>query len=426
MIFTSTYQSSLRATFKEVVLSTMPYSGGLYIPVEIPRIESHFSKSLRDRPYSELASEVLKIFLGDSLELPLLSDLCRNAYPFSPVLQQLEENTWVLELFHGPTLAFKDFGVRFMAQLLSHYQNSMKPLTILTATSGDTGGAVASAFHTLPGIEVFILFPKGKISLLQERQMTSLGDNIHAFPVEGNFDLCQKIVKEAFADKDIRSQRTLSSANSINLARLIPQICYYAYAISKLPDYSSIFSVPSGNFGNLTAGLMAKRMGFPVEQFVAATNQNDIVPRFLESREYLVKPFIETLSTAMDIADPSNFVRIQALYGNNFDNMKLDILGKSVNDESTKKAMRELKKLSYIADPHTAVAYEALKSAVPEKKDVNKIFLATAHPIKFQESVEEVLGEKLSVPGEVKKLLSGVPSTRVSLKGFQDLKEILV
>jgi threonine synthase len=344
----------------------------------------------------DLALKALAPFVEPDLSLTELREILHEALSFEAPLVRLSESLYILELFHGPTAAFKDFGVRFMARVVQKLKAEGETVTVLTATSGDTGGAVAAAFHGVPGIRAVILYPKAKVSPLQEVQIASFGDNVAALEIEGNFDDCQRIVKDIFADQTFAKQHELLSANSINLARLLPQMSYYFWGATQLPanSQSPTFSVPSGNFGNLTAGLYAKRLGLDAN-FVAVSNANDVIPRFLREGKYKPGEFVETITNAMDIADPSNFVRIEHLYNHDLASIRKDLKSVSLTDEQTIIAMRELNdKYGYVADPHTAIAYGGLEN--PEL-GVN-IVVATAHPQKFEQTVRQVTGEIPSHP----------------------------
>ena len=341
--------------------------------------------------------EILTSLIGTELPRETVAGIVARAFEFGAPLVKVTDNVYSLELFHGPTLAFKDFGGRFMAQCLVEISDG-KPITILTATSGDTGAAVAHAFHGIDNINVVILYPKGKISLLQEKMFTTLGDNIHTVAIEDDFDACQQLVKSAFDDPDVRDGLHLNSANSINISRLAAQVCYYFEAVSQLSAEERrdlVISVPSGNFGNLTAGLIAKVMGLPVSHFVAATNLNDTVPRYLKTGEWSPKDTVATLSNAMDVSQPNNWPRIEAMIEQGLVDKSL-ISGDTVDEEYTQVSMRQLAQLGYISEPHAAIAYKALARKMEQGQ--TGIFLGTAHPAKFRETVENVLGQPISLP----------------------------
>ncbi|MBL7663317.1 threonine synthase [bacterium] len=404
MKFYSTKDRSVSVSLKEAVINNLPAGGGLYLPEEIPRIQPGQLESLASLSFPEHSFEILHTLLTNSLPRKILEAICYKAFSFDVPLVRLATNLYTLELFHGPSLAFKDFGVRFMAELLTYYHDG-RDLTVLTATSGDTGGAVAAAFYARKGFDVFILYPSGKVSALQELQIASLGGNVRAIEVDGTFDDCQRLVKSALVDQKILARRTFCSANSINVARLLPQICYYFWAVTKLPAKTSpIFSVPSGNFGNVTACLLAKQMGLPVKTVVAATNVNDIVPRYLRSGNYEVQQFKSTLANAMDIADPSNFIRIQALYQDSLEKLQSELQAFAFSDEETKAAIAFLyRQYRYSSEPHAAIGYLGLKLLLQQDPNSIGVFLGTAHPLKFKDIVEPILATQLAEPAEVSK-----------------------
>ncbi len=345
--------------------------------------------------FVERSSHIIHHLIDGELTLEKVTEMVSNAFNFEVPMVEVTENTTCLELFHGQTLAFKDFGARFMAQCVKVF-NDKKQITILTATSGDTGAAVAHAFYKIAGIKVKILYPKGKISNLQEKLFCTLGANIETYAVEGDFDDCQTMVKAAFDSEEIRNKHNLTSANSINISRLLAQVCYYFEIVSKYYDDNLVVSVPSGNFGNLTAGLIARQIGAPIKRFVAATNANDTVPRYLIENTWLPNKTIETVSNAMDVSDPSNWPRIMSLFNNDLDELKQVISATIKTDDQTFEAMRELQQLGYIAEPHTAIAYAGLLESLQE--DEQGVFVSTAHPAKFIETVEEVLDIKIPLP----------------------------
>ncbi len=415
MICYSTQNPGHRVSFREAVMRGLPPDNGLYMPVEIPVLPAGRIRDFSEMTLREIALEMARPLLGDSLEITVLREIIEKAFTFDAPLVQLESGVFTQELFHGPTLAFKDFAARFMAQVMGHFvQNESRELVILVATSGDTGSAVASGFLKVPGIRVIVLYPAGKVSDIQEKQLTTMGHNITALQIEGTFDDCQRLVKSAFLDAGLRRSFYLTSANSINIARLIPQSFYYAYGWSRLPAHggATVFSVPSGNFGNLTAGLMAKRMGVPIQRFVAATNANDVVPQFLETGEYHPRTSRKTLSNAMDVGNPSNFARMLALYENDLDQMREDIRGYGFTDAQTVAAMQAVYDTTgYVLDPHGAVGYLGLqrfRKAEPGKWQ--GVFLETAHPAKFLDIVTAALKTRPAIPERLQTYLekSGV------------------
>lgn len=378
--------------------------GGLFMPGFIPVLDAGWIKDIERFSIQEIAQKILAPFVGISPSE--FEGIVKRAFNFPAPLKSVGEFQF-LELFHGPTLAFKDFGARFMAQAMSYFRTEDEIINILVATSGDTGGAVASAFSGLEGFRVFILFPKGKVSPLQQRQLTTWDDNVQALEVDGTFDDCQKLVKLAFSDQKLRKQKVFASANSINIARLLPQMVYYFEAYKQAPVKEKLnIIVPSGNFGNLTAGLIARKMGLPVARFVAATNINDIVPQYLASGEYRPRVSRETLSNAMDVGDPSNFVRMLDLYKgederSTWNNMKKDLSAHVVDDDTTLRNIREVyEKWGYIMDPHTAVAYDAAKT-----NPGNNIIVSTAHWAKFAETIKKAIGAIPPIPGALSHLM---------------------
>ena len=383
------------ASFSEAVKRGLGKQQGLYFPTHIPKLDN--IDELLEMPFAERSIAVLRAIIGDELNNGELEDIVNTAFAFGAPVEQVSDNIYTLELFHGPTLAFKDFGGRFMAQTLSRISEG-KPVTILTATSGDTGAAVAHAFHGIENINVVILFPKGKISALQEKLFTTLGGNIHTVAVESDFDECQSLVKASFDDPEIREGLHLNSANSINISRLLAQVCYYFEAVSQLPKDKRdqlVISVPSGNFGNLTAGMIAKSMGLPIKRFIAATNANDTVPRYLKTGEWAPKKTVATMSNAMDVSQPNNWPRIEALIEQGYVD-KGCLKGEMVDEEYTQLAMRQLAQLGYTSEPHAAIAYRAVSHDL-EDGEIG-LFLGTAHPAKFRETVENVLGTPISLP----------------------------
>lgn len=398
----STKNTSSFVSLGEAIMKGLPDDNGLFMPEHFPKLSDTFINNLKDFSFQEIAFKVSNTLFKGSIPENDLREIIEKSITFPAPIQTLDKQTHILELFHGPSLAFKDFGARFMAQIMSYFnRENDKELVILVATSGDTGGAVASGFYKSPGIKVVILYPKGKVSMLQEKQLTTLGHNISALEVEGTFDDCQVLVKQAFLDKELNSHIRLTSANSINIARLIPQSFYYFEAFKQLNDYSNpiTFVVPSGNYGNITAGLIAQKMGLPIAHFVAASNANDIVPHYLCTGNYNPRPSVKTLSNAMDVGNPSNFARMQDLFGFTWNNMSKNISGYSFNDETTKQGIKEVyEKYNYIIDPHGAVGYLAFKAYQKSHPNAKGIILETAHPSKFIDSVEEVIGKKVDIP----------------------------
>jgi threonine synthase len=398
-----------QVNFQQAVLTGLGRNQGLFFVEQITPLAD--IDALLNLSLVERSKAILGHLLGDEFSAEEVGELVTNAFTFPAPVAQVDANTYCLELFHGPTLAFKDFGGRFMAQCLAKIAKGA-PVTILTATSGDTGAAVAHAFHGLENVNVVILFPKGKISPLQEKLFTTLGDNIHTVAIDGDFDACQAMVKQAFDDEQMRNELHLNSANSINISRLLAQVCYYFEAFAQLPAEQRnelVVAVPSGNFGNLTAGMIAKALGLPIKRFVAATNLNDTVPRYLQSGQWDPKSTVATISNAMDVAQPNNWPRIEAMFEKGI--LNKDILaGVGVDEEYTQVAMKQLQALGYTSEPHAAVAYRALHNSL-EEGEIG-LFLGTAHPAKFKESVENILGEPLALPKPLADV-AGKPSLAV-------------
>ena len=402
MNFYNLKENDEQVSFAGAVKQGLGKNQGLFFPREIPKFDN--IDQLLSMPLVERSVKILHPFVAADLSEKQLTAIVTSAFNFPAQLQPISENRAILELFHGPTLAFKDFGARFMAKCLQAFTTD-KQITILTATSGDTGAAVAHAFHGIDNIRVVIMYPKGKISLLQEKMFTTLGSNIETLAVDGTFDDCQSLVKQSFNDKELAQTIGLNSANSINISRLLAQICYYFEAVAQLSRQKSIgklgdivFSVPSGNFGNLTAGLFAKAMGLPIKRFVAATNANDTVPRYLSTGEWSPNETVATISNAMDVSNPNNWPRVEHM-------LKSGIVDKdcvtsvSIDEEQTQSTVLQLNKLGYISEPHAAVAYKALQYNTTE--DEFGVFLGTAHPAKFKEVVESILGQPLGLPKEL-------------------------
>ena len=416
MQFYSTNDPSHRVDAKEAIFRGLPADNGLYMPERITHLPDQFFRELSEMSFVDIGMRVSRQLLGDEIPDADLYGIVKDTLTFPAPVVPLDEQKYILELFHGPSLAFKDFGARFMSRLMHYYNDDPQPLTILVATSGDTGGAVAAGFYDTPGIEVVILYPSGKVSDLQEKQLTTLGKNVHALEVNGSFDDCQALVKQAFLDKELRRELRLSSANSINISRLIPQAFYYFEAFKQLGDGDPVvFTVPSGNFGNITAGLIAKKLGLPVHHFVAATNRNDVVPKYLTEGKYQTAPSVATLSNAMDVGAPSNFARMANLYGhvvgtenlsaNTHSGMKSEITGFAFDDESTESAVREVKdRYGYTIDPHGAVGYLALKEYQLSNPATRGVILETAHPSKFLPDMERILSGTIKVPERLKRL----------------------
>ena len=412
MRYYSTNNPSQFTSLREAVLQGLAADNGLYMPESIPALPTAFFEGIHEMTFREIATAVAEKFTGAEIPSPELTRIINHTIQFDAPLVPLDKNISALELFHGPTMAFKDFGARFMSQLLGYFAAQIKrEIVILVATSGDTGSAVANGFLGVQGVKVVVLYPSGKVSDIQEKQFTTLDRNITAMEVQGTFDDCQRLVKSAFLDPELRDAYFLTSANSINIARLIPQSFYYFHAYAKRRDASKpvVFSVPSGNFGNLTGGLIAKRMGLPVKHFVAATNVNDVVPEYLRSGTMTPRPSLHTLSNAMDVGNPSNFARLLDLYKNDFDAMTHDIIGYAFTDDQTVGVMQRVSRdHQYLLDPHGAIGYLGLKQYLAEvDSDVNGIFLETAHPAKFKDVVEKAIGGSIPLPAALEKFVQG-------------------
>ena len=406
----STNNKDLRVTLEEAVMNSLPADKGLYMPVDVPRMPRAFFRELENLTFAEIAFAVAKNILKDAVPTSTLEDIITSSISFPAPVKMITDHIGTLELFHGPSMAFKDFGARFMSQLMSHFNKDKDYLlTILVATSGDTGGAVAAGFYDTPGIEVVILYPSGKVSDLQEKQLTTLGKNITACEINGSFDDCQAMVKKAFLDQGLKKDYHLSSANSINIARLIPQSFYYFEAYKQVMGSAKevIFSVPSGNFGNLTAGLLAKHMGLPVNKFIAATNINKVVPEYLDLGIYTPRPSVPTISNAMDVGNPSNFVRMLDLYNDDIQRIREDIVGYYYTDEETRETMKSVfSNHGYCCDPHGAIGFRALKDYFSKQTNgATGIFLETAHPAKFLPTVEATLDHTIDIPPQLADLV---------------------
>lgn len=429
MKFYSLNKEAADVSFKEAVIKGIAPDRGLYFPQEIKPLPPSLFENIEDLTDHDIAFKAIEQFVIESIPESKLKEIISSVLDFPFPVIELEKNVATLELFHGPTLAFKDVGARFMAHCLGYFsEDQSSEVTVLVATSGDTGGAVANGFLGVKGVKVVILYPSGKVSDIQERQLTTLGQNITALEVNGTFDDCQNMVKTAFLDSDLKSEMQLTSANSINVARWLPQMFYFLFAYKKLKskELPIIFSVPSGNFGNICAGMVAQKLGLPVAHFIAATNVNDTVPLFMCTQEYSPKTSKATISNAMDVGDPSNFIRIRNLYKNNFTELKNILSSYSFTDEETKQAMQNIYySCNYIADPHGAVGYLGLKKYQKNNSDAFGVFLETAHPVKFLDVVEETLKLKLPIPSQIQNVLE---KNKVSIKidTYDELKSYLL
>ena len=427
MKFYNLKENSEQVSFAQAVKQGLGRNQGLFFPEQLPVFDD--IPAMLALPLVERSVKVLKAFVSDDLDEQQLTEIVTNAFNFPAQTQPINEKNAVLELFHGPTLAFKDFGARFMAQCLQTFSGGEK-ITILTATSGDTGAAVAHAFHGLDNIEVVILYPKGKIALLQEKMFTTLGGNIKTLAIDGSFDDCQALVKQAFDDKELAKAIGLNSANSINISRLLAQICYYFEALAQLSRQKGaenldnvVFSVPSGNFGNLTAGLLAKAMGLPIKRFVAATNANDTVPRYLATGEWSPNETVATISNAMDVSNPNNWPRVEHLLQSGLVEQSC-VSSASIDEEQTQSTVIQLSKLGYISEPHAAVAFKALEYSLAD--DEFGVFLGTAHPAKFKDVVESILGQPIGLPKELADCAGETILSSDMSADFAELREFLL
>ena len=428
MKYYSLNHNAPKVSFQEAVIQGLAPDQGLYFPEYLTPISALFFDKIEKLSNEEIAFQVIKEFVGDEIPEINLRQIITETLCFDFPLVKVENNIYSLELFHGPTMAFKDVGARFMSRCLAYFNSDKKGAknTVIVATSGDTGGAVANGFFGVEGIDVVILYPSGKVSDIQERQLTTLGKNITALEVDGDFDACQDMVKKAFLD-DSLSYKNLTSANSINIARWLPQMFYFFFAYKQLKAENKplIFSCPSGNFGNICAGIIAKKLGLPIKHFVASTNVNDTVPRFLEAGLYDPKPSKATISNAMDVGNPSNFIRIQAMYKNDLSEFKKDFSSFSFSDTETEIALQTIyKSSSYIAEPHGVVGYLGLKKELENHPSDIGIFLETAHPVKFLDVVESILNVKIPIPTQIQSVLNK-EKLSVKIKTYEEFKAIL-
>src|SRR6186997_2654680 len=432
MKYYSTNKESPKASFKEATIKGQAPDKGLYFPESIPQVEKDLIDNIEDVSNEEIAFRVIKPYVGDEIKEDDLFKIVSETINFPIPLIKVSDNIFSLELFHGPTLAFKDVGARFMSRCLGYFvKDENKKITVLVATSGDTGGAVANGFYNVEGVDVVILYPSGKVSNIQELQLTTLGKNVSALEVDGRFDDCQLMVKQAFADQELRKKMFLTSANSINVARWLPQQFYYFFAYQQWkkeqPNNAPIVSVPSGNFGNICAGMLANASGLPLKHFIAACNTNDIIPSYMQNGNYLPNHAVSTLSNAMDVGNPSNFVRVLEIFEQEFEMLKGKLSSYSISDEETKQTIAKVyEKYDYILDPHGAVGYLALAKYLQEHKDDKGFFLETAHPVKFPDAVESIIGNKIEVPKSVNYLLN---KEKLSVKistDYQQLKDYLL
>lgn len=418
-------------SFEDATINGQAPDKGLYFPNKIPQLPKGFIENISNYSNEEIGNIVMAPYTGNSIPKNILEEIISQTINFDFPLISITDNIFSLELFHGPTLAFKDVGARFMSRCLGYFnRNSNRHTTVLVATSGDTGGAVANGFLGVEGVDVVILYPSRKVSPVQELQLTTCGQNIRALEVNGNFDDCQAMVKQAFTDEDLNTKYKLTSANSINVARWLPQQLYYFFASKQWQENTPpVICVPSGNFGNICAGILANISGLPVAHFIAACNSNDTVPQFLQTGNYFPKPATATISNAMDVGNPSNFIRILEFFNHKFDDLKNILSSICISDETTKQTIKDVyEKFNYTLDPHGAVGYYALNeylsaSVKDERKQVSGIFLETAHPVKFPDVVEEMTGRKIPIPDSVNHLFGKQKQSILINNSFEDLKE---
>ncbi|MCF6295359.1 MAG: threonine synthase [Flavobacteriaceae bacterium] len=427
MQYYSLNKKAPNTSFKDAVIKGLAPDKGLYFPKSITPLPKSFFDDINNLSYSEIAFEAIKQFVEPDIPKDILKKIITETLSFGFPIVELNKNISVLELFHGPTMAFKDVGARFMARCLGYFnKDNTNEVTVLVATSGDTGGAVANGFLGVKGVNVVILYPSGKVSDIQEKQLTTLGQNITALEVNGTFDDCQDMAKNAFLDEDLTKKMQLTSANSINVARWLPQMFYFFFAYRQLKQKNIVFSIPSGNFGNICAGMMAQQLGLPIAHFVASNNENNVVTEYLKTKTFNPKPSIQTISNAMDVGNPSNFVRIQEIYNNNFEALKENLSSYSFTDDDTRAAMQEIySNYNYVADPHGAVGYLGAKVYLRTNPTAHCVFLETAHPTKFLEVVEEVIKEKQELPAQIKGVMDK-KKVSIKIKSYEQLKAFLL
>ena len=430
MKYYSTNKKAGDATLEEAVVKGLASDKGLFMPYEIKPLPASFYKEIEQLNFQEIAYRVADAFFGEDVPADTLKEIVYDTLSFDVPAVKVKNNIYSLELFHGPTLAFKDVGARFMARLLGYFirKEGKKQVNVLVATSGDTGSAVANGFLGVEGIHVYVLYPKGKVSEIQEKQFTTLGQNITALEVDGTFDDCQALVKNAFMDKELNTHMQLTSANSINVARFLPQAFYYFYAYAQMKKLgkadSLVVCVPSGNFGNITAGLFGKRMGLPVKRFIAANNRNDIFYQYLKTGEYNPRPSVTTIANAMDVGDPSNFARILDLYGGSHEAICAEISGATYTDGQIRETVKQVyDETGYLLDPHGACGYRALEEGL--EPDETGIFLETAHPAKFLQTVESIIGAEVEIPGKLQAFMRGTKQSVPMEKDFASFKAYL-
>lgn len=430
MKYYSTNKQAPLASLEEAVVKGLASDKGLFMPMTVKPLPQEFYDEIENLSFQEIAYRVADAFFGEDVPADVLKQIVYDTLNFDVPLVKVTDNIYSLELFHGPTLAFKDVGGRFMARLLGYFirKEGKKEVNVLVATSGDTGSAVANGFLGVEGIHVYVLYPKGKVSEIQEKQFTTLGQNITALEVDGTFDDCQALVKSAFMDKELNEHLLLTSANSINVARFLPQAFYYFYAyaqLKKAAPSSFVFCVPSGNFGNITAGLFGKRMGLPVKRFIAANNKNDIFYQYLQTGQYCPRPSVPTIANAMDVGDPSNFARVLDLYDNSHAAISAEISGATYTDDQIRETVKKTwEKEHYLLDPHGACGFRALEEGLQPGE--TGVFLETAHPAKFLDTVESIIGEKVEIPAKLQAFMKGEKQSLPMTKVFADFKEYLM
>lgn len=431
MNYYSTNQQAPHASLQEAVVKGLASDKGLFMPETIKPLPQEFYDTIETLSFQEIAYTVADAFFGEDVPADVLKEIVYDTLNFDAPLVKVTDLIYSLELFHGPTLAFKDVGGRFMARLLGYFirKQGQKNVNVLVATSGDTGSAVANGFLGVDGIHVYVLYPKGKVSEIQEKQFTTLGQNITALEVDGTFDDCQALVKAAFMDQELNEHLLLTSANSINVARFLPQAFYYFYAYAQLKKLGkanqTVICVPSGNFGNITAGLFGKRMGLPIAHFIAANNKNDIFYQYLQTASYNPRPSVATIANAMDVGDPSNFARVLDLYGNSHAAISADISGETYTDDQIRETVKKVyQETGYLLDPHGACGYRALEEGL--KPGETGVFLETAHPAKFLETVESIIGDKVEIPAKLQAFMKGEKKSLPLSKEFEDFKQYLL
>lgn len=429
MNYYSLNKKAPNASFRDAVIKGLAPDKGLYFPESITPLPFSFFENIDSLSYEDIAFEAIKQFVSTDIPEEVLKTIISETLSFDFPIVEINQNISTLELFHGPTMAFKDVGARFMARCLGYFnKENTKEVTVLVATSGDTGGAVAHGFFDVKGVNVVILYPSGKVSDIQEKQLTTLGKNITALEVDGVFDDCQDMVKRAFLDEELTSKMQLTSANSINVARWLPQMFYFFFAYKQLHNShkNMVFSIPSGNFGNICAGMMAQRLGLPIRHFIASNNANNVVTEYLKTETYQPKQSVQTISNAMDVGNPSNFIRIQEIYNNDFAVLKRNLFSYSFSDEETREGLKELyTDYKYVADPHGAVGYLGCKDYLKTNSDTHCVFLETAHPTKFLDTVVDVIGESITLPPQIEAIIHKKKNA-IQINSYDQMKQFLL